>query len=105
VRVGYNAIEIKQIKKFNISLIFSNNKNIIFLVRVSGIQTQNFKRSLSILIKYAIFICILSICHRFLFKIVIEILIIQKQCVQINNMTNYYIKITLVMVNPNSTPT
>jgi hypothetical protein len=44
----------------------------------------------------------LSVFHCFMFKIIIKTFIMQKQCIKINNMTNYYRKITFVMVNPNS---
>jgi hypothetical protein len=43
MQVWYNAIEIKQIKKLNVSSIFLLQDH-IFLVCVSGIQTKNFKK-------------------------------------------------------------
>jgi hypothetical protein len=77
VHVGYNAIEINQIKKFNISSIFWKQDHIL-LVHVFGIQIQNSKK---------MFVDVNKICNiylyfiyfsLFLFKIVIKILIMQK---------------------------
>jgi hypothetical protein len=42
VHVGYNTIKIKQIKKFTVS-IFQQQEH-FFLVHVSRIKTQNFKK-------------------------------------------------------------